>query len=204
MEKAGTYGVAEARDNDPFEFVSGLIGRGYCYPGMIPRITWGIATEAWSMPGAKSSLVGGEFSVLSLNHDQRFDIRGADLVFKNRRDGVGSVGQKGENRYNENSRALNISSQPRSSDGEYCGWQTGIYFDKDSLDRTASKSYTALMDFSEITDKEPWMMIWGESVKYGMKFNPKSERVEFWRDITGNPKMTGSVNMKKSICPSLI
>jgi hypothetical protein len=168
---------------------------------MMKRITWGIATEAWSMPGAKTSLVGGEFSVISLNHDQRFDIRGADLVFKNRRDKVGSVVQVGENRYNENSRALNISSQPRSTAGEHCGWQTGVYFGKDSLDRTASKPYTSLMDFTEITDTEPWMMIWGESVKYGMKFNPKTERVEFWRDITGNSKMTSSITMKKSIWP---
>ena len=166
------------------------------------RITWGIATEAWSMPGAKSSLVGGEFSVVSLNHDQRHDIRGADLVFKNRRDGAGSVGRVGENRYNENSRALNISSQPRSSTGEYCGWQTGVYFDKDSLDRTASKPYTALVDFTAITHKEPWMMVWGDAVKYGMKFNPKDERVEFWRDITGNQKMTGSINMKEFRWPS--
>lgn len=202
MEICGTYGVAEARGGDLFDYVSGLIGRGYCYPGTMPRITWGIATEAWAMPGAVSSLVGGEFSVISLNHNQSCDIRGADLVFKNRRDGAGSVGRVGENRYNENSRALNISSQQRSAAGEYCGWQTGIYFDNDSLDRTASKPYTALVDFTAITHQEPWMMVWGESVKYGMKFNPKDERVEFWRDIGGNPKMTGSVNMKESRWPS--
>jgi hypothetical protein len=57
------------------------------------------------------------------------------LVFKDRGDGVATVTEGlGANEYNLGAMALFLSSQTRSTAGEFCGWRRGIYFDTDAID----------------------------------------------------------------------
>ena len=108
--------------------------------GSAASSVFGIACEAWTgdaTTNAQTSagLKGIEPAVISQYHANDQNIWGMDVVFKNRRDG-GSVlhGSIGSNAFNRYSHALHISSQGRSPLGEYCGWNTGIYFASSSLD----------------------------------------------------------------------
>lgn len=113
---------------------------------------WGIATEAWTgtrsaVATSSSVLVGAEFSCVSQYSNQSDAVIGVDVVFKNRPDALltGAVrGGLGSNRYNLNSYAYWITSQPRSTAGEYCGWTRGIMFDTNSLDRDINGKAVAI------------------------------------------------------------
>lgn len=118
-----------------------------CVPGMFvgqstggTGTVWGIATEAWSGNAASTAtsdvaLVGIENAVISQYPLQSQKVIGNNAVFKNRADGVTSVlGGLGSNAYNRNSYAYWLTSQNRSSAGEYCGWSRGIMFDSTALD----------------------------------------------------------------------
>lgn len=113
---------------------------------------WGIATEAWTgtrsaVATSSSVLVGAEFSCVSQYSNQSDAVIGVDVVFKNRPDSLltGAVrGGLGSNRYNLNSYAYWITSQPRSTAGEYCGWTRGIMFDTNSLDRDINGKAVAI------------------------------------------------------------
>lgn len=101
---------------------------------------WGGALEAWTgdhdeAPLSGAILIGIEPAIIQQRHDSDYAKIGADIVFKNRKDG-GSLlhGSKGGNKYNKGAKAIQISSQPRSQFDEYCGWKTGISFEPDSLD----------------------------------------------------------------------
>ena len=106
---------------------------------------WGCTTEAWTgdqTTGGVSSttLCALENGVFSQYHNQVDRVIGTDNVFKNRPDDLigGAVrGGLGANRYNANSIAYWVTSQPRSTAGEYCGWNRGLQFDANSLDASA-------------------------------------------------------------------
>jgi hypothetical protein len=109
------------------------------------RYVFGGAREAWSgdhqsSPLTTSTLIGFEPSIIAQHDNNDRPLLGVDVVFKNRPDGVAAPKMGlGANSYNKFSRAIQISSQPRSTSlGEYSGWTAGITFTPDSLDRSSS------------------------------------------------------------------
>ena len=90
---------------------------------------------------------------------------GLDVVFKNRPDGFAAVRQGlGSNQFNAYSRAIEISSQPRSTAGEFCGWHRGIIFEGGCLDNmkdptTGGPVGAVGIDFTPLgvaQNSEPW------------------------------------------------
>ncbi|MDE2022538.1 MAG: hypothetical protein KGI71_06545 [Patescibacteria group bacterium] len=101
---------------------------------------WGIVTEVLngtlSQGGVASVvMVGGEFGVVQQYNNNTSRIVGINSVFKDRPDGATApYGGLGSNKYNNNSIGILLSSQPRSTSGEFCGWSVGILFDVNSID----------------------------------------------------------------------
>lgn len=90
---------------------------------------WGIATESISMPGSNVFNAGIESSVAVLTDSTQLPKWGLIPVFKNRSDGAAAAASGlGANRYNYFTKGLNFTTQPRSSAGEFCGWNVGIEF----------------------------------------------------------------------------
>lgn len=125
--------------------------------GSSPTFVFGAAIEAWSGDAenkglANVGLIGIEPAIISQYHANTQALRGADIVFKNRRDG-GSLlhGSVGSNGFNRHSRAINISSQLRSPLGEFCGWARGIYFQEGALDASVDGLAVGI-DFSALSE----------------------------------------------------
>jgi hypothetical protein len=150
--------AAMSSTTQPDKFAVGGIFRAAYLAGS-GGTAFGLATEAWADPGADANVVGAEFSVRSHAGNQR-EMRGIDVVFKDRPDGTPAV-SLGDNRYNEHSAAVYISSQPRSASGEYAGWNAGIKFDASSLDRTASVPYAAAIDLTQLAARaDTYFVVW--------------------------------------------
>ncbi len=151
----------------------GSVGRAYSASRGPDNTVWGVVTEGINFPSARGNVVGTESAVVNMSHDNEGELRGIDLVFKDRMDADidNPVPLVGDNRFNDHSAAVYVSSQPRSGAGEYSGWQSGIKFDKSSLDRSVSVPYTAAIDVSEVQTAAPfYLVVWrcGE-VKCGLK-----------------------------------
>lgn len=128
---------------------------------------FGIATEAWTdwQGASHATLIGGEVSVISQYNANTMPLIGLDVVYKNRPDGFAAVRQGlGANQYNTYSRAIEISSQPRSTATEFCGWHRGIIFEGGCLDNmkdpTSGGPVGAVgIDFTPLgvaASTEPW------------------------------------------------
>jgi hypothetical protein len=133
--------------------------------------------------------VGTESAVVNMSHDNDGELRGLDVVFKNRLDGAlaDPVPTVGQNRYNEHSAAVYVSAQPRSPAGEYSGWQAGIKFAATALDRSASVPWTAAIDASEVQAKAPfYLVVWRcGKVRCGLK--PTEDGATIVTDIDNAP-----------------
>ncbi|HZZ91991.1 MAG TPA: hypothetical protein VFE23_05475 [Usitatibacter sp.] len=141
----------------------GTVGRAYSVSGLPDNTVWGVVTEAINFPSAIGSVVGTESAVVNMAPGNAGELRGLDIVFKDRLDA--SIDQPvpnvGDNRFNESSAAVYVSSQPRSPAGEYSGWQAGIRFGRSSLDRSASRPWTAALDVSEVQVDAPfYLVVW--------------------------------------------
>jgi len=141
----------------------GTVGRAYSLSSRAGNTVWGVVTEAINFPVASGNVVGAESAVVNMAPGNTGELRGLDIVFKNRMDG--SLGDPvptvGENRFNESSAAVFISSQPRSPAGEYSGWQAGLRFGRSSLDRSASRPWTAAIDVSDVEVAAPfYLVVW--------------------------------------------
>jgi len=98
--------------------------------------SFGVATEAWNSHEGVATIhqIGLESSVISLNSENEGAKVGIAVNIKNRRDGVAEpLGGVGSNKYNWNSRAIQINSLPASPLGEALGWNTGIDFRENAL-----------------------------------------------------------------------
>jgi hypothetical protein len=132
---------------------------------------WGIATEAINAPtkhGGGTQLFGGELSVINqIYTSTAWRHCGALVVFKNRPDatavatnGVPPAGAA----YNKTTFGIYIdtgagrigsSTQPTAGNAAIeCGWQTGIYFDKKSLD-TAGGAQAVGIDMTPLDNAAP-------------------------------------------------
>jgi hypothetical protein len=151
----------------------GSIGRAYSQSRAEGNTVWGVVTEAVNFAGASGHVVGTESAVANMSHDNTGELRGLDVVFKNRADGAlgDPVPVVGQNRYNDHSAAVYVSAQPRSPAGEYSGWQAGIKFGSTALDRSASVPWTAAIDASEVQAVAPfYLVVWRcGKVRCGLK-----------------------------------
>lgn len=151
----------------------GSVGRAYSASRGPGNTVWGVVTEGINFASARGNVVGTESAVVNTSNDNDGELRGIDLVFKNRMDVDidNPVPVVGANRFNDHSAAVYVSSQPRSGAGDYSGWQSGIKFDKSSLDRSASVPYAAAIDASEVRTEAPfYLVVWRcGAVKCGLK-----------------------------------
>lgn len=141
----------------------GTVGRAFSLSARPGNTVWGVVTEAINFPTALGNVVGSEAAVVNMAPGNVGELRGLDVVFKNRPDSsLGDpVPDVGDNRFNESSAAVFISSQPRSSAGEYSGWQAGLRFGRSSLDRSAARPWTAAIDVSEVEVDAPfYLVVW--------------------------------------------
>jgi len=170
---------------------------------------WGLALEAWtgnhSTEGtASANLIGCESSCYAQYHANIGQTLAFHAVFKNRPDGQANVthGTSGTNKFNINSEVFRIESQARSSSGEYCGWNTGIRFIANALDRSSTEAYTRLIDFRLCTidnnGSNPWMFTWQDPSlgdQMGMRYNTSNHYLEFYRGLDTTPTLAGYIDM---------
>jgi hypothetical protein len=125
--------------------------------------TWGIATEAVTEAAAtvSTTLVGGEFGIISQINNNINPLIGCYVVFKNRHDGVLSVvNGVGANLYNNNSRAIQIAAIGRSTAGEFCGWSSGIFFDTGCMDNVLGGVSAILIDAHRVPASRALIGLW--------------------------------------------
>lgn len=104
------------------------------------QMAWGIAAEAWALPGSRSVLVGTEASVINMEPSNTLPKYGSYITFKNRPDG----GVAPPETMNEASVALMIDAQAET------GFERGIVFRRESLHPSKQEPKPVAIDFSEI------------------------------------------------------
>jgi len=188
-EDSAVNGFTVVRPGSANAHAVGAVGRAYSASRAPGNTMWGVVAEALNFPGAQGHIVGMESGVVNMAADNPGELRGLDVVFKDRMDvDLGNpVPVVGQNRFNENSSAVYVSSQPRSSAGEYSGWQAGIRFSRNSLDRSASVPYAAAIDVSEAQVPATfYLIVWRcGDVKCGLK--PTQDGAAIVRDIDHAP-----------------
>jgi hypothetical protein len=114
--------------------------------------SFGMVAEALTSPTSNAQIVGAELDVASRNPNSSAAKWGLNVVFFNRFTGPAGAVESGlgTNRYNQNAKAVVIESLPRSTVGEYSGWQTAFYFGRTAFDRTVDKPYAAVIDVSDV------------------------------------------------------
>jgi hypothetical protein len=154
----------------------GTVGRAFSVSPLPDNTVWGVVTEAINFPTAIGSVVGTESAVVNMAPGNTGELRGLDIVFKNRMDSSidEPVPAVGENRFNESSAAVFVSSQPRSPAGEYSGWQAGIRFARFSLDRSSAHAWTAALDVSDVQVEAPfYLVVWRcGALRCGLRLTP--------------------------------
>jgi hypothetical protein len=156
-----------------FSRAVGTVGRAFSMSRQPGNTVWGVVTEAINFPQARGHVVGIESGVANLANDNDGELRGIDVVFKDRGDADlnNPVPDVGLNRFNESSAAVYISAQPRSSAGEFSGWQAGIRFAPTSVDRSLMKPYAVAIDTSDVQVAAPfYLIVWRcGAVKCGLR-----------------------------------
>jgi hypothetical protein len=103
---------------------------------------FGVAAEAWALPGSRSTLVGVESAVIN-EEPSNMDMKVAsNSVFKNRADGAPDPGEP----MNVRSIAYWVTAQPGT------GFERGLVFGRGSLAATTQRP--AVIDVSDLTDAE--------------------------------------------------
>jgi hypothetical protein len=103
---------------------------------------FGVAAEAWAMPGSRSVLVGVEAAVINQEPTNHYFKIASNAVMKNRPDGAPDVGQP----MNANTIAYWVTAQSGT------GFERGLVFGRDSLLATASRPVA--IDLSDLPDAE--------------------------------------------------
>lgn len=101
---------------------------------------FGIASEAWARPGARSLLVGVEAAVINEEPGNAYPKIASNAVIKNRADGAPQIDVP----MNANSIAYWVSAQPGT------GFERGLAFDRHSL--LAVGQRPAAIDLSDLPD----------------------------------------------------
>jgi hypothetical protein len=107
----------------------------------VDQWAFGIASEAWARPGARSLLVGIEAAVINEEPGNAYPKIANNAVIKNRADGAPQVDVP----MNANSIAYWVSAQPGT------GFERGLAFDRHSL--LAVGKRPAAIDLSDLPDE---------------------------------------------------
>lgn len=109
---------------------------------------YGTSSEAWLEQTATTAAYAAHFTLFNAESSNTSPKRGVVSRFANRSEGTSGVASGlASNRYNTTSVGVSVESQGRSSAGEFCGWLTGIRFDANALDETATTKAVGL-DFA--------------------------------------------------------
>lgn len=110
-------------------------------PG-IDQWAFGLASEAWALPGSRSILVALESAVINEEPTNVYPKIANNAVMKNRADGDADPGQP----MNANSIAYWVTAQPGT------GFERGLVFDGTSL--LSARGRAAAIDLSDIPDSQ--------------------------------------------------
>ena len=110
-------------------------------PG-VHQWAFGVAAEAWALPGSRSVLVGLESAVINEEPSNLYPKIANNAVMKNRADGGANPGQP----MNANSIAYWVTAQPGT------GFERGLVFDSVSL--RATNTRPVAIDLSDIPDDQ--------------------------------------------------
>ena len=108
----------------------------------VDQWAFGVAAEAWALPGSRSILVGVESAVINEEPTNLYPKIAMNAVMKNREDGGVNPGAA----MNANSIAFWVSAQPGT------GFERGLVFDRDSLVMAAGRP--AAIDLSDVPDDQ--------------------------------------------------
>lgn len=151
-----------------------------------PTGVWGADIYAVNAPGTPLQLVGAEIAVYQRNHANWQVSAAINTIFGSRLPVDDPDHTMGENRYNENSIAWLVTAQPRPTPGEFSGFQTGIKFDRVSLDRSRSRGWTAAIDVSplEVWDDARFYLVVFRcgALRCGLRLT-ETGQIEVWRDV---------------------
>lgn len=151
-----------------------------------PTGVWGADIYAVNAPGTPLQLVGAEIAVYQRNHANWQVSAAINTIFGSRLPVDDPEHALGENRYNENSVAMLVTSQPRPTSGEFSGFQTGIRFDRVSLDRSRSRGWTAAIDVSPLEvheDARFYLVVFRcGTQRCGLRLT-ETGQMEVWRDV---------------------
>lgn len=110
---------------------------------------FGVVSQVVGYPGSNAPIVANESAACPLNSTTQLSKWGYNAVFKDRADNAtASYAGLGSNQYNYFAQAFVIASQPRSSDGELCGWNVGINFLDQSLDQETVPAWSSSVTYS--------------------------------------------------------
>lgn len=111
----------------------------------VDRWAFGIATEAWALPGSRSILIGAENAVINEEPSNLHPKVANNVVFKNRAD----VGRDPGAPLNANSIAYWITAQPGT------GFERGLVFGQGALVAGGPAGpRPAAIDLSDLTDEQ--------------------------------------------------
>ena len=180
-EDTALHGYVHVKPGARHSRAVGTVGRAFSESAAEGNTVWGVVTEAINFPAARGNVVGMEAAVVNTAPDNQGELRGIDVVFKNRMDADydRAVQSVGANRFNDNSAALYVSSQPRSAAGEFSGWQSGLKFGRHSLDRSATVPYAAAIDVSEAeVSASFYLIVWRcGAAKCGLRPTPTGAEI---------------------------
>ena len=109
----------------------------------VDQWAFGVAAEAWALPGSRSILIGMETAVINEEPSNAHPKVALNAVFKNRPDGAPDPGAA----MNENSIAYWTTAQSGT------GFQRGLVFDRGAL-FTGGAQRAAAIDLSDLSDEE--------------------------------------------------
>jgi len=110
------------------------------------QIVFGIATEAWSLPGSHSMVTGIEATAINMEPDNPWRKIGFWSTFKTRPDTQYDVVPADP--ANMNAQALRIESQPGT------GFERGVVLAKHSLHASRNEPRPILLDLREVTSDQ--------------------------------------------------
>jgi hypothetical protein len=126
--------------------------------GVAAMNTFGAAVEAFQRKTGTGNVIGLESTAGNLNSNDPTGQRvGLDVVFKNRADssstggfdGVNAPDGTGQNYYNSNSWAIQLSAQSRSDSGAtYVGWNRGLRVRDQAIDVAKIAAYSATTQYT--------------------------------------------------------
>lgn len=162
---------------------------------------FGIATTALGADRYTGPIVGMETTPANVYNDNRSAKVGLDAVFKDRGDGVTTVNGVGADRYNYYSSALWVTSQPRSSTGEKCGWTRGLSFLTECLDAQTPPAWSAVVTYSAGMVVSSGGVLW-QAIQTSLNQVPAVPSV-YWVQHTGAGVVANAIGIDFSAVPAV-